>query len=63
VPTHEATRAFIIVYLLVGVSTVLYGLGTIAQYYVEKREHEFEARFNLLRKGKFRLPTPPTMRK
>lgn len=66
VPTHSFSRVFIIGYILVGVSTVLYGLTTIAQYYVEKREVEFEKRFEKLAafrlNRKISLPRPPTMK-
>jgi len=41
VPTHQATRVFVIVYALGGVATLLYGLTTIAKYYVERREAKF----------------------
>ncbi|OIO26985.1 hypothetical protein AUJ14_00780 [Candidatus Micrarchaeota archaeon CG1_02_55_22] len=41
VPTHQATRLFIIFYALGGVATLLYGLTAIAKYYVERREAKF----------------------
>ena len=66
VPTHALSRAFLIVYVLVGVSTVLYGLTTIAQYYIERREVDFEKRFEKLAafrlNKRISLPRPPTMK-
>lgn len=56
VPTHQLTRVFIILYILGGVSTLLYGLTAISKYYVDRREYKFY--HNLVSRGKPDLPHP-----
>ncbi len=67
VPHHDSTRIFLIFYLLIGVSTVLYALTNVARYYIEKREDNFENAIIKLRnvglKAKEKIkkvPHPPT---
>ena len=48
VPSHDTTRIFIIFYILTSVSIVLYGLSEVAQYYIGRREREFEVYVNRL---------------
>ena len=45
VPHHDATKIFLIPYMLFGIATVLYSLGVISEHYVESRIRQFENRY------------------
>lgn len=49
IPKKPETKIFIIFYILVGVGIMLYGLSTLGQYWVEKRDRPFGKRLSSLR--------------
>jgi len=65
-PTRPETKLFVIFYILVGVGVMLYGLSTLGQYWVERRERPFGKRLSSLRNfgrgAAGRMPRPPTAR-
>ncbi|MAG21860.1 MAG: hypothetical protein CL943_00960 [Candidatus Diapherotrites archaeon] len=56
VPTNDLSKLFAVFYAIMGVALVLYGLGVIAKWYVERsqqfEEHEIQHLRNLLYRHK-----------